>query len=78
MVFQEVETGTVDDQILGITGGSRLQRVIFIRIESGMALFLIRLARLVATIMNTDAAFDAYFLIVGIHQMLNVITDANF
>ena len=72
-VFQEVKTGTADDQILGVTGGSTLRRVIFIIIESGMALFSIQLARLVVTIVNTDAAHDAFYLIGSIHEMLNVI-----
>ena len=73
-VFQEVKTSTADDQILGVTGESRLGRVIFIIIESGMALFSIQLARLVVTIIgNTDAAYDAYSLITPIHEMLNVI-----
>ena len=72
-VFQEVKTSTADDQILGVTGGSKLGRVIFIIIESGMALFSIQLARLVVIIVTTDAANDVYFLITGIHEMLNVI-----
>ena len=76
-VFQEVKTATVDDQTLGITGGSTLRRVIFIIIESGMALFSIQLARLVVIVVmiNTNAATvqDAYDLIVCIHDMLNVI-----
>ena len=72
-VFQQVKTGTADDRILGITGGSTLQHVIFIIIESGMALFSIQLARLVVTIVTTDAANDAYYLIACIHEILNVI-----
>ena len=76
-VFQEVKTGTADDQILGVTGGSRLRRVIFIIIESGMALFSIQLARLVVTIVQTDAAHDAYYLSASIHEMLNVIMTIN-
>ena len=79
-VFQGVKAGTADDQILGVTGGSALQRVIFILIESGMALFSIQLARLVVTIvtlLTTDAAYyavdAAYYLIAAIHGMLNVI-----
>src|ERR1700733_6368257 len=75
-VFWEVKTGTADDQMLGVTGGGTLQRVIFIIIESGMALFSIQLARLVVSIFCTgtgtmDAsaseAYDAYSLIFGIH-----------
>ena len=76
-VFQEVKSVTVDDQTLGVTGGSKLQHVIFIMIESGMTLFAIQLARLVVTMLNTDAANDAYLLIVGIHEMLNVIMTIN-
>ena len=38
-----------------------------------MTLFSIQLARLVVTIITTDAANDTYHLIVGIHKMLNVI-----
>ena len=76
-VFQEVKTGTADDQMLGVTGRSTLQRVIFIIIESGMALFSIQLARLVVTIVDNDAAYDANFLINGIHIMLNVIMTIN-
>ena len=77
-VFQEVKTSTADDQILGVTGGSTLRRVIFILIESGMALFSIQLARLVVTIVLTVTpdpvyALAAYELIFAIHQMLNVI-----
>ena len=72
-VFQEVKTGTLDDQTLGTTGGSTLKRVIFVLIESGMALFSIQFARLVVTILTTDTAFAAYYIIVGIHEMLNVI-----
>jgi len=72
-VFKEVKTSTLDDQILGVTGGS-LQRVIFILIESGMALFSIQLARLVVGIVTTDAALDTFYLIVGIHEMINGIT----
>ena len=76
-VFQEVKTGTADDQSLGATGGSTLQRVIFIIIESALALFSIQLTRLVAALVNTDAANDVYYLIIGIHEMLNVIMMIN-
>ena len=74
-VFQEVETSTADSQIFG---GSKLQRVVFKVIESGMVLFSIQLARLVVTIVITiittdGAANDAVYLIAGIHEMLNVI-----
>ena len=77
-MFQEVKkTSIADEKILGVTGGSTLQRVIFIIIESAMALFLIQLARLVAAPVTTDAATDVYVLISGIHVMLNVIMMIN-
>ena len=75
--FQEVKTRTADDQMLGVTGGSTLRRVISIIIESGMALFSIQLARLVVTNRTTDTSTDAYSLIAPIHEMLNVIMTIN-
>ena len=76
-VFQEVKTATTaDDQNLGVIGGSTLQRVVLIIIESGMALFSIQLARLVVTLVNTGVANDAFYLIDGIHEMLNVIIES--
>ena len=74
-MFQEVKTSTADDQNLGVTGGSTFRRVVFIIC---MALFAIQLARLVATIVNTDAFYDASYLMVGIHEMLNVIMTINY
>ena len=76
-VFQEIKTATADHQNLGVTGGSTLQRVVFIIIESGMALFAIQLTRVVVSIMTTDASDDAYFLIIGIHEVLDVIMTIN-
>ena len=70
-VFQEVK-GISNEQILGATGRSTLRPIIFILIESGMALFSIQLARLVAGSLTTDGAIKSYNLIVGIHEMLNV------
>ena len=73
-VFCQVKTPTADDQILGVSGGrSTLRHIIFILTESGMALFSIQLARLVVTIVITNAAFNAYNLIVWIHLIHNVI-----
>ena len=80
-VFQEVKTAIVDDQTLGDTGRNTLQRVIFIIIESGMALFSAQLTRLVVSILvkivATDASSNAYVLIIPIHEMLNVIMTIN-
>ena len=77
-VFQEVKTSIADKQILKVTGRSTLRRVIFIIIESGMALFSIQLTRLVAVIVTTDAAYNAYYFIVGIHEIFNVIMTINY
>jgi hypothetical protein len=73
-VFQEVKA-TSAEKNLGATGGRKLQSIIFILIESGVALFSIQLACLVVSIMDsTDpAAFNAFWLIGPIHEMLNVI-----
>ena len=71
-VFQEVKTA--HSRILGVTSGSVLRHVMFILIESGMALFSIQLVRLVVSIVSTDeAAYSVYYLITGIHVMINVI-----
>ena len=70
-VFWEVKAIS-DRGVLCVTGWTKIRSVIFIMIESGVALFSIQLARLVVTIVSTDAATDAFLLIGCIHQMLNV------
>ena len=75
-VFREVkDVTTSNEQPLGITGGNKLRSIIFIIIESGMALFAIQLVRLViaATGLGTDPEEDIDELIIGIHEMLNVV-----
>ena len=75
-VFREVKSiTTANEKSLGITGGGKFRSIIFIIIESGMTLFAIQLARLViaATGQKTYAEGDIYSLIIGIHEMLNVI-----
>ena len=67
-VFQELKTRSTDNG-----SSSTFQRIIFIIIESGMALFSIQLARLVLTIVSTGTVTDTYYLIAGIHEILNVI-----
>ena len=65
---------------LGSNGGSKLRHIIFIIIESGMALFVIQLVRVAITsVMELEGAqtppdllFDSDFVI-STHQMLNVI-----
>jgi len=75
-VFREVKRVTTSDETsLGITGGRKLRSIIFIIIESGMALFSIQLARLVLALLNlsTTAENVAYQFFASIHEMLNVI-----
>ena len=61
---------TSEDRDLGIGGGnSRLRSIVFIIIESGMAMFSIQLVRFVLYILELDAEY----LVVGINQMFNVI-----
>jgi predicted neutral ceramidase superfamily lipid hydrolase len=79
-VFWKVKA-TLGEQRLGVTGGRKLQSIIFILIESGSALFSIQLARLVIAIilainlMNSvsSALYEPYRFIIAIHQQLNVI-----
>jgi hypothetical protein len=75
-VFREVKgITTSEERSLGVTGGEKLRSIIFVIIESGMALFAIQLARLVLAPpeLQTDAENEAYTMITCIHQMLNVI-----
>ena len=75
---------TLDEKSLGITREKKLCSVIFIIIESGMALLVIQLAWVTMLLLdefdislmneNPSGQNDAYSLIVPIHQMLNVIT----
>ena len=62
-------------EIKDVTGGRKLRSVIFIIIESGMALFAIQLAQLViaATGLGTNAKQDVYELVIGMHKMLNAV-----
>ena len=66
---------TSEEKSLGVTGGGKLPSIIFVIIESGMALFAIQVARLViaATGLGTNAEADIDALIVGVHEMLNVV-----
>ena len=87
-VFMEVRslskaTSESVEQTLGSlssTGGPKLQRIIFVIIESGMALFAIQLIRLVISILiqvqESQAAPGLFVLLqaaIIFHQMLNVI-----
>jgi hypothetical protein len=74
-VFWEVKAAS-NQVLLGATGGTKLRSIIFIIIESGMALFSIQLARVVvSTVVEQPAAFDAFQFIATVNQMLNVIIE---
>jgi hypothetical protein len=58
---------------LGATGGTKLQHIIFIIIESGMALFAIQLIRVVLSCLPLQTSTVlAFNLTIGINQMFNV------
>ena len=69
-VFLEVKATSVE-RTLGSTGGAKLRHIIFVIIESGMALFAIQLIRVVFA--NLEPALNTYNIVVSIHQMFNVI-----
>ena len=72
-VFREVRASS-NKRILGATGGDTLRAIIFILIESGMALFSIQFARFMIILLYTNIRiWESYPLIVSAHEMLNVI-----
>ena len=74
-VFLEVKTSTSVERTLGSTGGTKLRHIMFVIIESGMALFVIQLIRVVFFNLPGDSETlnDVYNFVICIHQMLNVI-----
>ena len=80
-VFHEVKDITTSDKkSLDFTGGRKLCSVIFIIIESCMALLVIQVARVVLVIINFDISLTnritwnaANDLIMGIHKLFNVL-----
>ena len=78
-VFWEVKATSIERTVgsLGSTGDTKLQHIIFIIIESGMALLAIQLVRVVISSPGLEALQGvnniAHNIIVCIHQMLNVI-----
>jgi hypothetical protein len=75
-VFRAVKDSTTShEKSAGVTGGNKLRSVIFVIIESGMALFAVQLIRLVVSSAQetTEGEVAVAALIVGIHEMLNVI-----
>ena len=71
-LFLEVNPISVE-RTLDSTGGNKLRHVIFVIIESGMALFAIQLIRLMFTILPMDWTIVADNFANVINQMLNVI-----
>ena len=71
-VFWQIKTIS-NDQILGVTGGSTLWHIVFVIIESGIVLLFIQVFRIVALVMKTDAANNAYSITVSMHNAFNVI-----
>lgn len=68
-VYWEVRS-TFAGQTLGVGGAeAKVRSIIFIMIESGVALFAIQLVLFVLTLCQSDAAK----VIIGTHQMFNVI-----
>ena len=76
-VFQEVQqSSTSAERSLGIIRGRKYRSVIFVIIESGIALFAIQLIRVILSIpalFNSNPIIVASSYIIVIHQMLNVI-----
>jgi hypothetical protein len=81
-VFLEFKPTSVERTLgsLNSTGGSKLRHIIFIIIESGMALFAIQLVRVVLTSLDSQTVSTAFVgpvigmeFVIGIHQMFNVI-----
>jgi hypothetical protein len=81
-VFLEFKPTSVERTLgsLSSTGGSKLRHIIFIIIESGMALFAIQLVRVVLSSLVSQTGYIGYVgpeigveFIIGIHEMFNVI-----
>ena len=62
------------ERTLGSTEGNKFRHIMFIIIESGMALFAIQLVRLVLALIPVQPFLDiAEDFVIVINQMLNVI-----
>ena len=70
-VYLEVNPVLVE-LTLDSTGGAKFRHIIFVIIESGMALFAIQLIRLVLWILPVGPFSEMYY-VTAIHQMFNVI-----
>ena len=72
-VFLQVRaTSTSVERSLGSTGGTKFRHILFVIIESGMALFAIQLVRLVLYVVpSVDQKYLNF--VISINQMFNVI-----
>ena len=68
------------EKSLGVAGGSKLRSIIFIIVESGMALFVMQLARvaITASIISTPPKYAALGFIADIHVMINVFIISHY
>ncbi|KAF8801525.1 hypothetical protein BYT27DRAFT_7341856 [Phlegmacium glaucopus] len=64
---------TLNKNTLGAAGGSKLRSIIFIVIESGMALLACQMAWIVSALVMTTAAIEAMDVSEGVHEMVNGI-----
>jgi hypothetical protein len=75
--FRKIQqNSTSAEKSLGVIGGRKYRSVIFVIIESGIALFAIQLVRVILTlppIFDSTPIYVAFNYIVVTHQMLNVI-----
>ena len=79
-VFLEVKTSTSVERTLGSTGGTKLRHIIFVIIESGMALFVIQLIRILFSDAkftnlpeNSETVIGIFDAVDAINKMFNVI-----
>ena len=75
-VFLQVKAVTTSvERTLGTTRGTKLRHVIFVIIESGVALLAVQLARLVLYNEQFESAAqdEAYNIFILINEMFNVI-----
>jgi hypothetical protein len=73
-VFLQVKAArTSTERILGSAKGATLRHIIFVIIESGMALFAVQLVQIVITYMPPEPNQIALNIIISISEMLNVI-----
>ena len=73
-VYQQVKPTSKEKTFGTLPGGKKLLSVMFIIIESGMALFSMQLIRLVLYLMSSESAvMQGYAITLGIDQMVHVI-----